>query len=273
LPVRSRTPSFGKVLAEGPDEHFTVDGALLEAGASQKNVGAAIPRPTVPDDPGIARSISEANSARTTHQSTTDPDARFYKNATGSEAKLGLLGHLLMENRNPRIVDALVTAAAGTTERDATLTMLAHLPDGGRITLGGDTNYDTRDVVARPEMAVTPHVTQHPETDGRGSAIDARTTRHPGYENSRRKRKPVRAGLRVDEDGRPAAHVPSPCGTAHRLGSLRSMRSTNLYTATATARSRCESWGASARDHITMQLSPSASNINRLLEVSFSGAC
>src|SRR5262249_11665892 len=116
-----------------------------------------------------------------THQSTTDPDARLYKKATGSEAKLAYLGHLLMENRNGLIVDALVTAATGTAERDAALTMLGELPEGRRATVGGDANYDTRDFVRHTrELGITPHVTQYPETTHRGSAIEARTTRHAG---------------------------------------------------------------------------------------------
>jgi hypothetical protein len=102
------------------------------------------------------------------------------------------LGHLLTENRHGLIIDALVTAATGTAERDAALTMLGDLSDGNRITVGGDKNYDTRDFVRDTRaMGVTPHVAQFPETERRGSAIDGRTTRHVGYEISQRKRKLV----------------------------------------------------------------------------------
>jgi hypothetical protein len=122
----------------------------------------------------------------------TDRDARLYRKSSGSEAKLAYLGHLLMESRHGLIVDALVTLATGTAEREAALTMLGALPDGDRITVGGDKNYDTRDFVRDTrELGVTPHVAQYPETTRRGSAIDGRTTRHAGYAISQRKRKLV----------------------------------------------------------------------------------
>jgi hypothetical protein len=113
----------------------------------------------------------------------------LFKKTTGSEAKLAYLGHLLMENRHGLIVDALVTAATGTAERDAALTMLSDLPAGVRITVGGDKNFDTRDFVrSSREMGITPHVAQYRDTEHRHGAIDGRTTRHPGYEISQRKR-------------------------------------------------------------------------------------
>jgi len=190
---------FREVLAEAEaaglvsDEHFTVDGTLLEAWASQKSFRRRDTPADPPDDPGNPTINFRGEQRKNdTHQSTTDPDARLYKKSTGAEAKLAYLGHLLMENRNGLIVDATVTAATGTAERDAALTMLGELPDGGRITVGSDANYDTRDFVCHTrEMGITPHVTQYPETPHRGSAIDARTTRHPGYEVSQRKRKLV----------------------------------------------------------------------------------
>jgi transposase len=190
---------FGEVLEEAKtaglvsDEHFTVDGTLLEAWASQKSFRRRDTPPDRPDDPGNP-TVNFRGDARKndTHQSTTDPDARLYKKSSGSEAKLAYLGHLLMENRHGLIVDALVTAATGTAERDAALLMLGDLPDGGRVTVGGDKNYDTRDFVhTSREMGVTPHVAQYPETDRRGSAIDGRTTRHAGYDVSQQKRKLV----------------------------------------------------------------------------------
>jgi transposase len=190
---------FAEVLADAKtaglvsDEHFTVDGTLLEAWASQKSFRRRDTPPDPPDDPGNP-TVNFRGDARTndTHHSTTDPDARLYKKSSGSAAKLAYLGHLLMENRHGLIVDALVTAATGTAERDAALLMLGELPDGGRVTVGGDKNYDTRDFVhTSRELGVTPHVAQYPETTHRGSAIDGRTTRHAGYDVSQRKRKLV----------------------------------------------------------------------------------
>ena len=190
---------FREVLVEAQaarllsDDHFTVDGTLLEAWASQKSFRRRDTPPETPDDPGNPTVNFRGEERKNdTHQSTTDPDARLYKKSTGSEAKLCYLGHLLTENRHGLIVDALVTAATGKAERDAALTMLGALPDNGRITVGGDKNYDTRDFIrSTRDMRVTPHVAQYPETDRRGSAIDARTTRHAGYEISQRKRKLV----------------------------------------------------------------------------------
>lgn len=175
------------------DDHFTVDGTLLEAWASQKSFRRRDTPQDPPDDPGNPTINFRGEQRKNdTHQSTTDPDARLYKKATGAEAKLAYLGHVLMENRNGLIVRAMVTHATGTAERDAALAMLSDLPDGGRITVGGDTNYDTRDFVAQTRaMGMTPHVAQFPTTLHRGSAIDARTTRHAGYDISQRKRKLV----------------------------------------------------------------------------------
>jgi transposase len=190
---------FQEVLAEAraarllSDDHFTVDGTLLEAWASQKSFRRRDMPPDPPDDPGNPTVNFRGEERKNdTHQSTTDPDARLYKKSSGSEAKLAYLGHLLTENRHGLIVDTLVTAATGTAERDAALMMLGDLPEGGRITAGGDKNYDTRDFIQYlREMGITPHVAQYPDTARRGSAIDGRTTRHPGYEISQRKRKLV----------------------------------------------------------------------------------
>ena len=190
---------FAEVLAEAKtaglvsDEHFTVDGTLLEAWASQKSFRRRDTPPDTPDDPGNPTVDFRGDARKNdTHHSTTDPDARLYKKSSGREAKLAYLGHLLMENRHGLIVDALVTAATGTAEREAALLMLGELPDGGRVTVGGDKNYDTKDFVhTSRELGVTPHVAQYPETARRGSAIDGRTTRHAGYDVSQRKRKLV----------------------------------------------------------------------------------
>jgi transposase len=190
---------FAEVLAEATaaglvsTEHFTVDGTVLEAWASQKSFRRRDMPPAPPDDPGNP-TINFRGEARKndTHHSTTDPDARLFKKSSGSAAKLAYLGHLLMENRHGLIVDALVTAANGTAEREAALTMLGDLPAGARVTVGGDKNYDTRGFVAEARaLGVTPHVAQYPDTPHRGSALDGRTTRHAGYTTSQRKRKLV----------------------------------------------------------------------------------
>ena len=141
--------------------------------------------------PATPASTSGGSGARNaTHASTTDPEARLYKKATGQEAKLAYLGHVLMENRHGLVVDTRVTHATGTAEREAALAMAEAIPGQQRVTLGADKNYDTRDFVHElRELRVTPHVAQH--TTGRSSAIDGRTTRHPGYAVSQRKRKCV----------------------------------------------------------------------------------
>lgn len=173
------------------DDHFTVDGTLLEAWASQKSFRRRNARPNPPDDPGNP-TVDFRGEQRTneTHQSTTDPEARLFKKTTGGPAKLAYLGHLLMENRHGLIVNAEVTAATGTAERAAALRLLGALPDRARSTVGADKNFDTRDFVRSCRaMGVTPHVAQFPNSLHRHSALDGRTTRHPGYTISQRKRK------------------------------------------------------------------------------------
>jgi transposase len=178
------------------DEHFTVDGTLLEAWASHKSFQrkAGPTEPSDPPDAGGNPTIDFKGERRTnaTHQSTTDPDARLYKKAQGREARLGYLGHVVMENRTGLIVDALVTPATGTAERDASIVMMSRRQGDHRITLGADKAYDTRDHVAElRHLGVTPHVAQFATGLRRRSAIDLRTTRHPGYAISQRKRKQV----------------------------------------------------------------------------------
>jgi transposase len=179
------------------DDHFTVDGTLLEAWASQKSFR---PRDEEPPAPGGGSNptvdFRGERRLNDTHQSTTDPDARLYKKARGREARLGYLGHVIMEHRSGLIVDATVTPADGHGERDAALTMIQRLPGTHRVTLAADKAYDTRDFVADLRgMRVTPHVAQYTPTPHRRSAIDARTTRHPGYAVSQRKRKLVEQGF------------------------------------------------------------------------------
>ncbi len=172
------------------DEHFTVDGTILEAWASHKSFKPKGQRDEPPDDPKNPHvDFHGAQRRNDTHQSTTDPDARLYKKAVGQAAKLGYLGHLLTENRHGFIVDTAVTAASGTAERDAAIAMLGELPlTTRRITVAGDKNFDVPAwVAAVRQMGITPHVAQY--GGRRRSAIDGRTTRHPGYALSQRKRK------------------------------------------------------------------------------------
>ena len=189
---------FAEVLAaikiEGllSDEHFTVDGTLLEAWASHKSFKPKGDRHDPPPDDPKNPTVNFHGQARRndTHQSTTDPEARLYKKATGREAKLAYLGHLLTENRHGFIIDTAVTEASGTGERDAALVMLGELPLTQRhITVAADKAYDTRAwVAAVRRMRITPHVAQNTFVYG-GSAIDGRTTRHAGYAVSQRRRK------------------------------------------------------------------------------------
>ena len=178
------------------DEHFTVDGTLLEAWASHKSFR---PKDDDPPSPGGGNpSVDFRGQRRTndTHQSTTDPDARLYKKARGREARLGYLGHVVIEHRSGLIVQTTVTPADGFGEREAALAMLARRAGRHRVTLAADKAYDTRDFVAQLRaLHVTPHVAQYAATPHRRSAIDARTTRHPGYAISQQKRKLVEQGF------------------------------------------------------------------------------
>jgi transposase len=181
---------FARVLKQASaylsDEHFTVDGTLIEAWASQKSFR---PKDESGSTPGEADFHGQRRTNET-HQSTTDPDCRLYKKSKGAEAKLSYLGHVLMENRNGLLIRTMVTQADGTAERDAALLMVSKIPGTQPVTLGGDKNYDTRDFVGTlREIRVTPHVAQN--TTNRSSAIDGRTTRHAGYEISQQKRKRV----------------------------------------------------------------------------------
>jgi transposase len=176
------------------DEHFTVDGTLIEAWAGQKSFQRKDAPPPPPEDGGSNPTMNFHGEKRSnqTHQSTSDPEAMLFKKSRGSESKLSYLGHVLMENRNGLVVDTRLTRATGTAERDAALEMAARIPGGTRrVTLGGDKNYDTRDFVDKlREAAVTPHVAQNQHARRR-SAIDQRTTQHPGYAISQKKRKRV----------------------------------------------------------------------------------
>jgi IS5 family transposase len=174
------------------DEHFTVDGTLIEAWAGLKRFQQKGKKNRPPDDPGNP-SIDFHGEKRSsqTHESTTDPDALLARKGNGKEAKLSYNGNLLIENRNGLIVTTEVFQANGTAERDAALVMLEQIPGGGRVTVGADKAYDTKDFVAEcRNMQVTPHVAQNIKRSG-GSAIDQRTTRHEGYAISQKKRKRI----------------------------------------------------------------------------------
>src|SRR5437899_12683655 len=188
---------FDRVVAQArergllSDEHFTVDGTLVEAWASLKSFKRKEAPPAPPDDPGnpIVNFHGERRS-NTTHGSTTDPDARLARKGKAQEAKLCYTGHVLMENRNGLAVGSCVIPANGHAERAAALELLGALDREGRVTLGADKGYDTRDFVTAVRLlGVTPHVAQN--TTHRASAIDGRTTRHPGYAVSQRRRKRV----------------------------------------------------------------------------------
>ena len=175
------------------DEHFTVDGTLLEAWASAKSFQPKDKKELpAPDDPGNPTvDFRGEKRSNETHQSKTDPEALLARKSEGKEAKLSYSGNLLVENRNGLIVDAEVFQANGTAERDAALVMLEQIPGTKAVTVGGDKGFDTRDFVKEcRQMGVTPHVAQNLARRG-GSAIDDRTTRHAGYALSQRRRKRI----------------------------------------------------------------------------------
>ena len=172
------------------DEHFTVDGTLIQAWASQKSFRS---KDGSDDDGDDFHGQKRTNQ---THASTTDSDARLYKKSYGKESKLSYLGHVLVENRNGLIADAMVTTADGTAERDAALLMLSQRQKRRcrRITVGADKAYDSEDFVRTArELNVTPHVTMN--DNGRRSNLDRRTTRHAGYAISLSRRWLVEKGF------------------------------------------------------------------------------
>lgn len=187
-------PQVKKLLSS---EHFSVDGTLIEAWASMKSFR---PKDGSGDPPSPGRngerSFHNEKRSNDTHASTTDPDARLYRKADGRESRLCFMGHVLMENRNGLAVGAALTCATGTAEREATLALLDRRRGDRRITLGADKAYDVSAFVAELRAR---HVTPHIAIDGRVSkrgvvrktAIDARTTRHPGYRASQICRKRI----------------------------------------------------------------------------------
>jgi transposase len=175
------------------DEHFTVDGTLLEACASLKSFkkveGGGEPPVDDPGNPTVDFHGEKRSNA--THASTTDGDALLARKGAGKEAKLSYTGHVLMENRNGLVSEVEVLQANGTAERDAALVMIEAIPSDHTVTVGADKNYDTKDFVAEVRnLNATPHVAQNIHARRR-SAIDGRTTRHVGYAISQRKRKRV----------------------------------------------------------------------------------
>ncbi len=173
-------------------EHFSVDGTLLEAWASMKSFR---PKDGSGDPPGPGRNgerdFHGEQRRNDTHSSTTDSDARLFRKGAGKEARLCFMGHALMENRNGLVVGAVATRASGHAERLAALSLIEPFAERpAAVTLGGDKGYDSADFVMEcRELAVTPHLAQN--QNGRRSAIDGRTTRHPGYAVSQRIRKRI----------------------------------------------------------------------------------
>jgi transposase len=176
------------------DEHFSVDGTLIEAWASQKSFQKKENRRSDDDHNNNGDGVNFHGERRRnqTHESKTDPDARLYRKGQGKEAKLCYAGHVVMENRNGLAVVGQVTKATGTAEREAAMAMLRDMDSDQRVTVGTDKAYDTQGFVEKMRaMNVTPHVTQN--TNGRASAIDERTTRHDGYRLS------LRCRARIEE--------------------------------------------------------------------------
>jgi transposase len=175
------------------DEHFSVDGTLIEAWASHKSFqrkdgGGQTPK----DDPGNPTVNFHGETRRNeTHESTTDPDTRLARKSGGHEAKLSYCGNVMIENRHGLVIETELLQCNGTAERDAALLMVERLEGNQRVTVAGDKGYDTRDFVKEMRgMNATPHVAQNHKRAG-GSAIDGRTTRHAGYRLSQQKRKRI----------------------------------------------------------------------------------
>ena len=172
------------------NEHFSVDGTLLEAWASMKSFKPKDSDDPPDDGPGRNRTANFRGQKRRndTHASTTDPDARLYKKSKGQQAKLCYIGHTLIENRNGLVVDTRLSLAGGTAEREAAVDMIENVAGCHPITVGADKGYDCAEFVDQcRERRATPHVAQKQK----GSGIDGRTTRHEGYQISLRIRKRV----------------------------------------------------------------------------------
>ena len=174
------------------DEHFTVDGTLIEAWASQKSFQPKEGGPSAPTGGGDGRNedvdFRGQKRSNETHASTTDPQARLSKKSSGGEARLSYMGHVLMENRNGLVVDHRLSISTGTAEPEAAVEMVNAIPGSHRITVGMDKGYDRASCVkALRDLKATPHVAQRKK----GSAVDGRTTHGQGYAISQRVRKRV----------------------------------------------------------------------------------
>jgi len=181
------------------NDHFSVDGTLIEAWASMKSVRAkdGSDKPPGPGRNG-GKDFRGLKPRNDTHASTSDPEARLYRKGRGRETKLSFMGHTLMENRSGLIVQATVTPATGRAEREAAIDMINRHAPGSmrRLTLGADKGYDARSFIADLRaMEVTPHIARNDAETKTGkrrrSAVDGRTTRHPGYAASQRIRKRI----------------------------------------------------------------------------------
>jgi IS5 family transposase len=206
-------------------EHFSVDGTLIEAWASVKSFQRrdqdtrdshgtdGESGPPAGGGRNAERDFHGERRSNATHASTTDPDARLFRKGAGKEAKLAYMGHLLTENRNGLIVDVRTTRAHGNAETLAAADMLAARARRPGMTVGADKGYDTKDFVMElRELGITPHVAQNAYDTGktrRRSAIDGRTTRHPGYAASQRARKRIEecfGWIKAGAGGRKARH-------------------------------------------------------------------
>ena len=175
------------------DEHFSVDGTLIEAWASQKSFQRKDePEQRPPDDPGNPTvNFRGEKRSNDTHESTTDPEARLARKSGGHESKLAYCDNVMIENRNGLVVDTELVQPSGIAERDAAIQMAERIEGAERVTVAADKAYDTKDFVAvMRDLNVTPNVAQNEKRPG-GSAIDGRTTRHAGYQVSQRKRKRI----------------------------------------------------------------------------------
>src|SRR5262249_20043477 len=201
------------------DEHFTVDGTLVEAWASLKSFQRKDQEKQPPDDPGNPTvNFHGETRSNATHESTTDPDALLARKGSGKEAKLSYNANLLVENRNGLIVNTEVFQANGTAERDAALVMLEQIPGQNRATVGADKGYDTKDLWRKcRNLKVTPHVAQNvkPERRQRRGWTNHPTRRlcHPSAQAEKNRRE-----LRVVEDHRPDEQGQTPWDSQSRVG-------------------------------------------------------
>jgi Transposase domain (DUF772)/Transposase DDE domain len=200
------------------DDHFSVDGTLIQAWASMKSFrpkdDPAAPPPGGRND---SRDFHGERRRNETHASTTDPEARLFRKGPGKEARLSFMGHLLMENRSGLVVGTRLTPATGVAERTAATALTEAIPGRHRITVAADRAYDTAGFVAGLRaLKATPHVAQN--TAGRAARIDRRTVRHAGYLASQRARKRIEEAFAWGQNDRAAGQDPIPRHRTGRLG-------------------------------------------------------